>query len=93
MKRKTNKALSVLLSAIMLVSVFTIALPETISVQAETTGTSFTYSLDGDNAVINGYTGTEKDVIVPDTIDGHKITGIDEFAFFMNYGITRHSIA
>lgn len=88
MKRKTNKALSVLLSAIMLVSVFTIALPETTSVQAETTGTNFTYSLDGDNAVITGYTGTEKDVIVPDTIDGHKITGIDEFAFFMNYGIT-----
>lgn len=88
MKRKTNKALSVLLSAIMLVSVFTIALPKTTSVQAEATGTNFTYSLDGNNAVITGYTGTEKDVVVPDTIDSHKVTGIDEFAFFMNYGIT-----
>lgn len=88
MKRKTNRALSVLLSALMLVSVFTIALPETISVQAETTDTGFAYSLNGDNAVITGYTGTESEVIVPETIDGHTVTGIDQFAFFMNYSIT-----
>lgn len=88
MKKKTNKALSVLLSVLMLVSVFTIALPETISVQAETTGADFTYSLDGENAVITAYTGTETEVTVPDTIDEHKVTGIDEFAFFMNYSIT-----
>lgn len=92
MKRKTNKALSVLLSAIMLVSVFTAVLPEIISVQAQTNGEAFTYSLDGENAVITGYTGTAAEAVIPETIDGHKVTGIDEFAFFMNYSLTEVTI-
>ncbi len=88
MNRKTHKILSAILSAVMLISVFSTALPQGISVQAETNDASFTYSLSGDKAVITGYTGTDSQVTVPDTIDGYAVSQIGEFAFFMNTNIT-----
>ncbi len=36
----------------------------------------FEYKLDGDNAVITGYIGENKDVVIPSEIDGHTVTAI-----------------
>lgn len=88
MNRKTHKILSAVLSAVMLISVFSIALPQGISVQAETNDTGFTYSLTDSEAVITGYTGTASQITVPDSIDGYTVSQIGEFAFFMNTNIT-----
>lgn len=44
------------------------------------TSGDYTYTLDGDNAIITNYSGVGGDVIIPDTIDGHKVMSIAKFA-------------
>ncbi len=48
----------------------------------------FTYSTDGTNATITGYTGPDGVVTIPDTIDGLPVRCIGEFAFDTCPGLT-----
>ena len=45
-------------------------------------GTSdYTYSLEGDNAKITAYSGSDTDITVPASIDGHPVISIEEYVF------------
>ena len=61
---------------------------EAVAVLSDTTSGDFTYSVTGTEAAITGYTGSGGNVVVPDTIDGYKITGIGSSAFANNTLIT-----
>ncbi len=41
----------------------------------------FLYNLDGENAIITGYTGTEDQVVIPSIIDGYAVREIADNAF------------
>ena len=42
----------------------------------------YIYRLDGDNAVITGYSGTSETLNIPSSLDGHTVTEIDKGAFY-----------
>lgn len=44
----------------------------------------YTYYLDGNEAIIDCYNGNDSNVVIPDTLDGHKVVKIDRFAFEVN---------
>lgn len=48
--------------------------------EALTSG-EYSYVLDGDGAVITGYSGGEEALAIPDTLDGHPVRAIDGYAF------------
>ena len=56
-----------------------------ISTTAQTTVTAvphiFRYKLNGGKAIITGFIGEEKSIIIPSIIDGFEVFGIDEKAF------------
>lgn len=92
MKKTAKRTLSALLSAIMLLSIFTASLTAQSFVSAAETTQSeqseFTYTVSENKAAITGYTGSENEIAIPETIDGYTVTAIDEFAFFMNTVLT-----
>lgn len=47
----------------------------------EPTFTGFKYSVSGKEAVITGYSGEEKNIVIPATVDGYRVTGIADSAF------------
>jgi hypothetical protein len=44
----------------------------------------YTYTIDNDAITITGYTGSDSEIIIPDTIEGLPVVGIGDYAFF-NY--------
>ena len=54
---------------------------EPAEVYAETTDFTYELSDDGSSAVITGYTGSDTDLIIPDTIDGYPVSAIGEWSF------------
>jgi hypothetical protein len=48
----------------------------------------FTYSTNGNSIVVTGYTGTDPNVIIPDTINGLPVTDIGMSAFLYQINIT-----
>lgn len=97
--KKINKALAVLLAAIMTFSVFT-ALPITASAavsDSESVGAyvsgDFEYQvLDDGTAKITRYAGSETDVIIPSELDGHKVEILYSEAFSDCVNITSITI-
>ena len=53
------------------------------SSQAETTPSDFEYRIEGDEAIITNYLGTNLDVVFPNEIEGKSVTGID-YRFYSN---------
>ncbi|MBR2047249.1 MAG: leucine-rich repeat domain-containing protein, partial [Oscillospiraceae bacterium] len=50
---------------------------------------TFTYTTDGSgNATITGYSGTDTNLVIPDTIDGYPVTTIGNDAFKNNDALT-----
>ena len=47
------------------------------SLNAETTPSDFEYRIEGDEAIITKYLGTDLDVVFPNEIEGKPVTGID----------------
>lgn len=41
----------------------------------------FTYTVNNSMATITGYTGSSKDIIIPEEIEGYPVTGIGNEAF------------
>ncbi len=61
------------------------SLKETSAVTQDTTDADtvqgFQYTLEGGLATITGYTGTEQNLVIPASIDGHRVVAIGESAF------------
>ncbi len=78
--QKIKKLTAVLLSAIMVLSVFAVV-PFTVNAAAYKYG-DFTYTiLNQTDAEITGYNGDETNVTIPSQIDGYKVTSIGDSAF------------
>ncbi|MBQ5590963.1 MAG: leucine-rich repeat domain-containing protein [Clostridia bacterium] len=58
---------------------------------AETTD-MFTYEIYDEEVWITGYTGNEKEIVIPETIEGKSVTAIDSYAFRDNKTITSVSM-
>lgn len=50
------------------------------------------YLFDDDTVVIKEYTGNEAEVVIPDTLDGHKVVALASGAFYRNTTITSVTI-
>lgn len=77
-KLKCQKLISLLLSISVLLSVFTCVGINVFAAQND----SFKYSVVNGSAVINGYTGDEKSLEIPSSINGYTVTGVEANAFF-----------
>ena len=83
--KKSKKLTSVILAVVVALSVITIA---PFSANAEEISGDYSYSmLDNSKIVINKYKGTEKDVSVPEKIDGYEVAEIGEYAFGFNSNV------
>ena len=61
----------------------------TVSVSAAETYNDFTYSVLSDNTIeIIAYNGTETQIVIPEEIDGMKVSSIGEKAFYRNQTMT-----
>lgn len=79
-----KKIISVLLSFVLLLSVF----PTTVF--GATSG-DFSYSVvseSGKTCKVTGYSGSSKDVVIPAELNGYKVTAIENFAFYMDKALT-----
>lgn len=52
----------------------------------------YTYTVKNGNAIITGYKGTDTDLTLPETINGHPVTGIGKNAFTECSSLTRATI-
>ena len=86
--KKTKKLLSFLMAAALSLSCFT-AVP--IVSQAANrlyyTAGDYTFYLDNGNCVISGYSGSEKDLIIPSTIAGRTVVAIDKVGISYSIGV------
>ncbi len=71
MKSKTNRILSLTVALIMLL---TLATPIG-GAYADTEG-DYTYTVTDSKATITGYTGTDNNLVIPDTLGGYPVTEI-----------------
>lgn len=77
-----KKVLSLFLSLLMIVGIISSV---GIVVNAETYSTDgWQYTLSDNVATITGYTGTNKDIIIPDKLDGYAVKHISDDAFKKN---------
>ena len=58
---------------------------------AGATPEGFTYEITGQEAAITGYKGTDREMVIPDRVQGAVVTGIGDRAFFMT-GLTSVTI-
>ena len=95
---KTKKIISLLLSVIMIMSVFTIvpfsmsATEAEVAATAETEGDYEYRILDDNTAEITGYSGGGGDVTIPSTLGGYTVTSIGSYAFYSCDGLTSVNI-
>ncbi len=86
MKTKALKAISVILSVMMLLSMitavpFTVSAAESESSSVGATSGDYSYTVYYGEAEITGYSGSATDLEIPSTIGGCKVTGIGQDAF------------
>lgn len=74
----SKKAISIVLSATMLIAVLCVA---PITAFAESTDDGLTYTVANEEVTITGYTGAGGEVNIPDTIDGKPVVALDQYAF------------
>lgn len=74
----SKKAISIVLSATMLIAVLCVA---PITAFAESTDDGLTYTVANEEVTITGYTGAGGEVNIPDTIDGKPVTALADFVF------------
>lgn len=74
----SKKAISIVLSATMLIAVLCVA---PITAFAESTDDGLTYTVANEEVTITGYTGAGGEVNIPDTIDGKPVTALADYVF------------
>ena len=80
--------MAVILAGVILVSMINVTGLESYAGQAIVAG-DFTYINNGDGTgSINSYTGRDTEVVIPETINGSRITEIGEMAFKRHAGLT-----
>ncbi len=84
-KHYFKRTLSLLLSLVMIMSVFT---GLNITASAGTTSDGFEYEIVNGEATITGYTGSQSVIETPLSIDGYPVVSIGERAFYYNDLIT-----
>ncbi len=89
---KLNKITSVLLSAIMVIGIFSV-IPFAASATEKTK--DWEYTISNGEVTVTKYIGTATDVVIPETIEGKPVTEVSEFCFvedlkwdYSNYTIT-----
>ncbi len=87
---KTKRLLSVVLSTLLLISIFTIVPANAADTNKKTSSLQsgdFYYYVDEDDktATITGYVGTDEKLVIPSTINGYTVTEIDNGAFGYYY--------
>lgn len=80
MKRKTNKALWLLLAVSCLCCLFFLSASAAEEVKVD----GFVFTVDGSNAILKEYTGSQTDVKIPSKVNGIKVTAIGNEAFWAN---------
>ncbi len=83
-----KKSISILLSIVIILCVFTSALPS-----FALSYNNFTYEIVDENVIITKYTGSEATVLVPSQIDGLNVQTIGENAFKDNKTITSVTVS
>lgn len=78
-----KKSISILLSIIMLLCVFTFAMPSFALSYDD-----FTYEIVDEKVVITGYSGTASEITIPAEIDGQSVVKIGDNAFKNNETLT-----
>ncbi|MBO7473997.1 MAG: leucine-rich repeat domain-containing protein, partial [Ruminococcus sp.] len=56
--------------------------------ETKNTDDGLSYYFEGDEIIINGYSGSSKKVVIPETIDGIAVTTVSDYAFNGNTVIT-----
>ena len=95
--KKSLKVMSVFMSAMLSVGSFTI-IPLTANAQeitdsavSEASG-DFEYTVKNNEITITKYTGSEAQVVIPDSIDGYKVAQIGDYAFSQNGKINKVTV-
>ena len=83
-----KKVLSILLSIVMLLCVFSSVMPSFALSDGD-----FTYEIVDDNAVITGYTGTDTVITVPAQINGISVVKINDGAFKGNTNLASVTVS
>lgn len=83
-----KKVLSILLSIVMLLCVFSSVIPSFALSDGD-----FTYEIVDDNAVITGYTGTDTVITVPAQINGISVVKINDGAFKGNTNLASVTVS
>ena len=86
MQKSFKKTIALILSIMMIVSV----IPMGLSFAAES---DYTYTIADDKATITKYTGSDEEVVVPDTLGGYPVVAIAEKAFRDNLAIKKIKFA
>ena len=86
-----KKTLSVLLSLVIMLSVFS-ALPFTVSSAKTYRSEDYTYTVYDGYATIQNYFGSDEDVVIPSTLDGYTVTKIGYGAFNYSNSLTSLTI-
>lgn len=86
-----KKVISVIITFTILVSAFS-AGAVVHAASAEKTSGDYKYTANSGNAVITGYTGSEKEVIIPSDLDGNTVTALGEDLFNSNHNIEKVTI-
>lgn len=79
--KKTGKFTAVFLSLLLLVSVFSFA-------SSAATGSDFSYTVNADKTTctLTGYSGSETELAIPETIDGYTVTALGQALFAFKRG-------
>ena len=83
-----KKVLSILLSIVIILCVFTSALPS-----FALSYNNFTYEIVDESVIITGYTGSETSIVIPSQINGSDVFKISDNAFKDNRKITSVTIS
>ncbi|MDP4178084.1 MAG: leucine-rich repeat protein, partial [Bacillota bacterium] len=72
-----KKLVSIFLSLVLIILQI-----DVVTAFADTTSGDYKYSVSGSNATITGYTGSGKNITIPNKIDGYTVTSIGKDAFY-----------
>ena len=86
-----KKVISIIITVTLLLSVLSVSVVVHAATEEKICG-DYKYTADGGKAVITGYTGSEKEVIIPSDLDGNTVTALGKGLFESNNNIEKVTI-